>query len=338
MKKLLVIIFFSQLASAYEFANFSDGYTKDDTDRIYRFLEDSKMFYTLKLLNGEKIESKKFTCKEDAELCLIQKARQLFKEKKYLQAEELYADIPNRSFYWPSVLLERAWVNYYLKNYNRTLGLLSTFKFPLLNVFYSSEITYLTALSYFRLCYWGDAYWVIDEFKKNDLSKMEELKKTLKSGVKKTDILENWFKTLKRTSYFSTTAQELMSLEDERAQLSMASKHVLHDILLKRLDVQVKARQVALNRYFNLYLKNKLDNNALYNEQIEILELEILSVTRKNQYQKDAKVGRLVGGYEYLPRTRFQYFWDFPANNDAEFWADELGNYVFALKAQCEVQ
>lgn len=332
------MLLLSSISHAYEFANFNEGYSKEDTDRIFRFLEENKMFYTLKLLNGETIETKKFSCKEDAELCQIQKARKLFKEKSYQQAEEIYADIPNRSFYWPTVLLERAWTNYYLKNYNRTLGLLSTFKFPLLKVFYSSEITYLTALSFFRLCYWGDAYWVIDDFKKNDLSKIADLKTTLKNGENKSEILDNWFKTLKRTAYFSETAKELMALEDERAQLSMASKHVLHDILQKKLDTQVKSRQVSLNRYFNYYLKNKLENSALYNEQIEILELEILSVTRKSQYQKDAKIGRVVGGYEYLPRTRFQYFWDFPLNNDAEFWADELGNYVFALKSQCEVQ
>lgn len=338
MKYLFITLLISKVSLAYEFANFNDGYSKEDTDRIYRFLEENKMLYTLKLLNGEKIESKKFTCKDDAELCQIQKARQFFKEGKYQLAEDLYADIPNRSFYWPSVLLERAWVNYYLKNYNRTLGLLSTFKFPLLKVFYGSEITYLTALSYFRLCYWGDAYLIIDDFKKNELTQIEDLKKTLQSGEKKSDILNNWFNTLKRTAYFSTTALELMGLENERAQLSMASKHVLHDIILRRLDTQVKARRDALNRYFNLYLKNKLDNNALYNEQVEILELEVLSITRKTQYQRQEKLGRLVGGYEYLPRTRFQYFWDFPANNDAEFWADELGNYVFALKSQCEAQ
>lgn len=322
------------MAHGYEFANFNEGYSKEDTDRLYKFLEENKMTYTLKLLNGEKIEAKKFSCKEDAELCQIQKARQFFKDKKFQEAEDLYADIPNRSFYWPTVLVERAWVNYYLRNYNRTLGLLSTFKFPLLNVFYSSEITYLTALSYFRLCYWGDAYWVIDDFKKNDLSKLEDLKKTLKSGENKSDILENWFKTLKRTAYFSSTAHELMGLEEERAHLSMANKHVLQDILQRKLDTQVKARQVALNRYFNLYLKNKLDNSAHYSEQMEILELEILSVTRKDQYQKGSSVGRQVGGVEYLPRNRFQFFWEFTD----EFWADELGNYVFALKSQCGVQ
>ena len=68
-------------------------------------------------------------------------------------------------------------------------------------------------------------------------------------------------------------------------------------------------------------------------DKIEALELEVLSASRKVFYaKKDQSLERKAGDPEYLPTKKFQYFWDF----DDEFWSDELGAYVFALKSQCQ--
>jgi hypothetical protein len=42
--------------------------------------------------------------------------------------------------------------------------------------------------------------------------------------------------------------------------------------------------------------------------------------------------GRARGDVAYLRRTDKQYFWTF----NGEFWADELGDYVFSLKSECK--
>jgi hypothetical protein len=62
------------------------------------------------------------------------------------------------------------------------------------------------------------------------------------------------------------------------------------------------------------------------------IKLEILARKKDQIYQKRRSYGfRSRGDIQNLKRTDKQYFWTF----NGEFWADELGDYVFSLKTEC---
>ena len=61
------------------------------------------------------------------------------------------------------------------------------------------------------------------------------------------------------------------------------------------------------------------------------IKLEMLSQKKRRLYEQADNGKRQRGDIQYLPRNEKQYFWDF----NGEFWADELGDYVFALRSEC---
>lgn len=69
-------------------------------------------------------------------------------------------------------------------------------------------------------------------------------------------------------------------------------------------------------------------------EDMSYIKLEILD-KRKTELYEDISYrsgGRSRGNFAYLKKTDRQYFWTF----NGEFWADELGDYVFSLKSECK--
>ena len=60
------------------------------------------------------------------------------------------------------------------------------------------------------------------------------------------------------------------------------------------------------------------------------IKLEVLAQRKAKLYSFD-ETDRSRGDLKYIERNEKQYFWDF----NGEFWADELGDYVFALKSEC---
>ncbi|MFZ4714242.1 MAG: hypothetical protein ACOYL6_11035 [Bacteriovoracaceae bacterium] len=381
MKKniiLLIILFVLALSQAVGAGPWKSGTDLDmgnlqrseDYKELEKKLEKRSMYFSLSVLHEDNSEVQKLDSlkpyylkpipKDDKELlkcsesqsylkevCIIELARSLFAQKKFEEADALYESIPNRSLHWPSILLERAWTNYKTKNYNRSLGLLSTYKFPFLEPFKSSEVNYLEALSFFRLCLWGDALFSLEQFKKFDLPRFQALESFLKNlakdqklmvsgSVKAQDawptLLKEWVSALTRENYWVRRQIEIGQISLEVKALESSPESLYRDLIMKKLVRMKEAKQVELGAFFNQRLKEKVNDYLFMMDKIEALELEVLSASRKVFYaKKDKAMDRNVGDPEYLPKKKFQYYWDF----HDEFWSDELGFYVFALKSQC---
>ncbi len=69
--------------------------------------------------------------------CLAGLARASFAKGDYAKADLQYLDIAKSSFVWPEILVEEAWSSYYLKNYNRTLGKLVSYKAPVFDFIFN---------------------------------------------------------------------------------------------------------------------------------------------------------------------------------------------------------
>jgi len=63
---------------------------------------------------------------------------------------------------------------------------------------------------------------------------------------------------------------------------------------------------------------------------MSFIKLEVLSRKKQSLYESKSSGGKR-GDIRYIDRNDKQYFWDF----NGEFWADELGDYVFALGSEC---
>ena len=67
-------------------------------------------------------------------------------------------------------------------------------------------------------------------------------------------------------------------------------------------------------------------------EGMSYIKLEILALRKERLYKTDSSSsGNKRGDIKYIERNDKQYFWTF----NGEFWADELGDYVFALRSEC---
>jgi hypothetical protein len=108
--------------------------------------------------------NKKKQLEINRDYCILGKPRTQFAAKDWEKANLSFLDLPKESYVWPEILFEEAWNSFYLKNYNRSLGKLVTYKAPVLDHVFNPENSVLTALSYMELCLWADAKQEVDSF------------------------------------------------------------------------------------------------------------------------------------------------------------------------------
>lgn len=94
---------------------------------------------------------------QNRDYCLAGVARAYYGLNDFKRADLAYLDIAKESLIWPNILFEEAWNSYQLKNYNRTLGKLVTYKAPVMDFVFNPEVDVLKALSYLKMCLYDDA-------------------------------------------------------------------------------------------------------------------------------------------------------------------------------------
>ncbi len=275
-------------------------------------------------------------------------ARIQYEQRKLEDSELSFIDIDKRSYIWPELLAEEAWNSFYKGDYNRTLGKLVTYKAPVLNYIVNPEINVLKALSYFKLCLYDDMSNVVEEhFKTYDKSKQ-----VIDKMIAKKYSLDWYFKFMNSyvdgKKYFDPlTNQILANVEKDPAfiQLFKSYKDGLREIksikgvrnrrLRKILAINLKDSLTLQQRLIGSYVKRifKLTSAQLEKSFIGLsyLRLEALNARKARLYSGITDTGQR-GDIKYLKRNSKQYFWSF----NGEFWADELGDYVFALRSECE--
>ena len=284
------------------------------------------------------------------DICLLGVSRSYFAKKDYNKASFYYLDIEKESYIWPEVLFEEAWSSFYQRDYNRTLGKLVTYKAPIFSHIFNPEVRVLEALTYLELCLWNDAKKSVDLFYRVYESPLEKIKR----------VLETYGKNYK--SYYSLAKKRLrqeigggkivnkmfLSIVKDPAFLEMydsfdrGGKEIkkikkVKNINFKRFLVgNIKETLVLQRNLIGAYIRKNLE---FYTEIISknltdmsYIKLEVLSRLRKEILDESNINKRTRGDIKYLKRNEKQYFWNF----NGEFWADELGDYVFALKSECK--
>lgn len=285
------------------------------------------------------------------ENCITHRARIFYQQKKYQQALDLYHDIPKTSYLWPYLLLEKAWANYQLKNYNRSLGLLVTYKSPLLTDYFLPEADVLRALSYFRMCLWHESSKIVKEYYEVHLERSQHLKRILlrhkeshkyflrlmrlpASGQKKINpFIGNLTTQISKKTKFRVDFDTMKRIQREFKYIGKLPRNRLTTRLKQHLSKTLQIHARGLNHYVKKQMFDFLNKMYRFSFEMSNIKLKGISYERASLYEgKKLTSKRMQGSLDNVSRSSKQYFYFF----DGEFWADELGDYNFGLKSNCK--
>lgn len=281
--------------------------------------------------------------------CIAGLARVQFAAKDYKKADLTYLDIPKESFVWPEILFEEAWNSYYQRNYNRTLGKLISYKAPVFDFIFKPETEVLKALSYMKMCLYDDANKTVDDFYNELLKPSRELRQFLlarkndyrfyynlmaeheENKVSHQPLIDHVLKSIRRDGAYLEMKGALLASLGEYNELRKKAKTEMRDALIKNVRTLAEEYRTTLGAYIRAGMVNKYAE--LYNafQGMSYIKLEVLAQRKERLYQTDTIPGKKRGDVKYIERNDKQYFWTF----NGEFWADELGDYVFALRSEC---
>jgi hypothetical protein len=285
------------------------------------------------------------------EICLVNKARHHYKKQEFQEALDAYNKVPKVSYKWPYLLLEKAWVYYQMGDFNRTLGLLVTYKSPLLDTYFFPEAEYLAALAYFRLCLFDDTLVIINQYYQFYRPRFSALEAVLKKNVNsqsyfynlmykpgadlKTheDFVHHIITRMKKETRFSLDFNAIFKINQEMKLIAYAEKGEKRQKLLDHL-AEVKSNIIAkINYNAKSDIFDFLQTVPFFSSELFKLNLEVISRKKDLIYSNKKLIAdRSRGDYSNVQRSRFEMFWTF----SGAFWADELGDYSLGLKSNCQ--
>lgn len=281
--------------------------------------------------------------------CLAGIARTQFGRKDYKQAEINYLDIAKESFVWPEILFEEAWTSYYTKNYNRTLGKLVSYKAPVFDFIFKPEVEVLKALTYMKMCLYDDAKRTVDSFYDELLNPSRELRTYLVGNGKNyrryydlmssheegrqssLAIVDSVLKSIRKDGAYLELKSALTGAISEYNMLRKKPNSSLRANLMKNVQTVLDEYRTIIGAYVRAGLVGKYAELYSAFQGMSYIKLEVLAQRKEQLYRTDSPSGGKRGDVKYIERNDKQYFWNF----NGEFWADELGDYVFALRSEC---
>lgn len=293
-------------------------------------------------------ETRKKQLRINKDSCLAGVARNYFASKNFKKAESAYLDIEKSSPIWPDILFEEAWNSFYKGNYNRTLGKLVTYKAPVLNYVYNPEIDILRTLTYMELCLWEDTKKAVDDFYARYQRDTEDLDRILRANRKNlkqfyamakeksardsgNELLNSILNSLDRDPAYQELYQSFLDGKKEIEKVSRIQNVTLKRILMRNVTDSMTLQRNLIGGYVRKLFSNGTRVIKRMFESMSYIKLEVLSRRKTTLYGDSDEPERSRGKMQNLVRSDKQYFWSF----NGEFWADELGDYVFGLKSEC---
>lgn len=309
--------------------------------------------------------TKEVTKEEVRELknrCIAGVARGLYQARRYGESEEWYERIDIQTQVWPQVQYERAWNAVARGDYNRALGRLVTYKSPALSWFHDSEIELLRSLSYLQMCIYDEVDKEANAFTAKYGPLGDKMKQTLQAGSDgSVRSLVGYFRMGQRAlekKFFSDDPMDQVMNRFVRSphflQLSQSGSKVRRE--LNFLNSQAIAGRRGLGGFLRdvlnwrwqtaqeiggAFIRDRISTEyqALLGNvrTMDIVKLEMLRRAKGQLEQSSSNDATDVWGNKKRgslgkpPTKDNQYFWDF----NGEFWADELGEYVFSLRPEC---
>lgn len=298
--------------------------------------------------NGESNPVKMRQLLINRDSCIAGIARTAFNKGDYSKADFLYLDVPKSSYVWPEILFEEAWASYYLKNYNRTLGKLVSYKAPVFDFVFNPEIDVLKAMAYLRMCLYQDVNGIVEDFYAKWMDPSKELRSFLvlhrrdygyffrlvtnfeQEKSAKDFLMQSLLLSISQDAAWQEMKQAYIDAIREFERVKGAGNSRFNLLLMRNLKEVAGEYQQLLGSYAHSQMHDKYNALTSAFQGMSYIKLEVLARKKQSLYEKDTE-SKKRGDVRYIDRNDKQYFWDF----NGEFWADELGDYVFALGSEC---
>jgi hypothetical protein len=131
---------------------------------------------------------------EDSEQQTFSKARQLFEQKKFVQAMNEYQKIPSKSDRYLLALEEKAWTYIHLDQFDKAIAAARTLTSPALSGLTTTEPFLLKAIVQLKICDYVGVFQTLKDFKsqkREQIIAIQELAKNRKNAVSRAT-LEKW--------------------------------------------------------------------------------------------------------------------------------------------------
>lgn len=285
------------------------------------------------------------------EKCTMNLARYYFEKREFRKSIEIYDQIPKTSYLWPYTLLEKAWAFFHLEDYNRSLGLLVTYKSPLLESYFFPEGEVLNALNYHELCLWRDAEQVIQQYYRVFRPRSDQLRAMLNQHDNSPYFFiqllgSNLDQLARQNRFIRNLATQIKKQTKYNIELEAYQKGMRELQFLRSLPESAKQARIAgeiqdhlrlRTQYFNHYIKAQFTQfiNSMHAHSYDMfnIRLEIMGNRRNLLYDNRELISdRSRGSLKNVNRTSREHFFEF----NGEFWADELGDYSFGLQSNCQ--
>lgn len=348
----------------YPSALFLKGSSQLMVGRVNQGVEDFKLCVLLMERSGYQKHLTKDEAKELKNRCIAGVARGYYQGRDYNAADDWYDKVDMDSFVWPQIQYERAWASVARGDYNRALGRLVTYKSPGLSWFHESEVEMLRAISFLQMCIYDEVERESGMFTSRYNSAGRQIRDLLeKSADGSVRSLVNLFSRgieavkakpqsenpvnqvmnrFVRSPYFVGLVHTGDKVRREVAYLNSlggAGRRGLGGFLRNVLVWRWQTAQELGGKFVRDRLTTEYQNLLGNVATVDIVKLEMLRKGKAAVEMStfDTNSGEDVWGAKKrgsLPRPDLrddQFFWSF----NGEFWSDELGDYVFALRPEC---
>jgi len=282
--------------------------------------------------------------------CIMNQARLEFEQGNFLLANRQYEKIEKSSLIWPEILFEQAWTSFYQGNYNRTLGKLVTYRSPFFDFIFNPEVEVLEALSYMEICFYQNTQKVVNDFYQKYSNDAKYLKRFLKKysnnpskvgsllinldnkNAIKNKLLKRLLNSISKDLVYRRLIQNYYGIKDELSLIKQYPERRYVSYLAKRIMFAEK-RQRRLIGTYAIRILDRANRQLIKSFQgMSYIRLEILKKEKQKFFGNEYKVGK-IGELRNVTFDSSHYVWSF----NGEFWADELGDYVYSLKSECHL-
>ena len=254
----------------------------------------------------------------------LQFARLLFESRKYKASSKIYAQLKIPSIRQRElVFLEEAWVHYYLKNYPKTLGLLTALKVGPYSPITPAEGFLLEAAVYKELCHYDRISGVHQSFKKSFEKSLWHIqsRKSLQKDQKLFGLA-----ALDRDLQLLTDLVNQLQKEKKAYLSKKPLNGALHQKLLS--FYQIKERNLKFRA--NLRLKER---TRVIAENILQVDQELNLLRYLSKVAALDKPSNRTPAQKIKPQITFKKI-RWPVSK--EYWQDELNNYRVLIRNQCQ--
>ena len=254
-------------------------------------------------------------------------ARILFEQKEYEQAYDTYEQIDAPIEKQASVFLEEAWSQYYMKNYQRSMGLLYALEAPSFYRYFNPDKFLIKALIYKNLCHYNVAKDAVSEFRQYFGEAIDAVYDRV--GLDKNDIILD--AALQEPAVVEMGKLQRL-LDTELAKLEDFAPAWEESGLVKHLfriyDLKIKDTNRRLKKKMDKAVRTVAEHLLEFEEQMNLLEYEIgLSIYKRIKGTPTEKERK----GQKIPYSDVKVFYEF----DGEFWNDELHDFRFFIEDRC---